>query len=49
MLSLQKLLVALGSLLALAVSSLLWRLAAHRRRFKNLVSPMPAHASPLPC
>lgn len=34
---LKELVVALGSVLILAVSSLLWKLAAHRRRFQDLV------------
>jgi hypothetical protein len=36
--------VALGSVLVLAISSLLWKLAAHRRRFHDLVRPC-AYAS----
>jgi hypothetical protein len=31
--------VALASLLILAISSFLWKLAAHRRRFQDLVCP----------
>ncbi|KAE9378397.1 cytochrome P450 [Stipitochalara longipes BDJ] len=42
MLHLTELVVALGSVLILAGSSLLWKLAAHRRRFKDL--PKPPHS-----
>jgi hypothetical protein len=34
---LTELVVALGSVLVLAISSLLWKVAAHRRRFQDLV------------
>jgi hypothetical protein len=38
---LMELIGALGSVLILAVSSLLWKLAAHRRRFRDLVCAQP--------
>ena len=43
-----KLPVALGSVLVLAVSSFIWKLAIHRRRFQHLVCTCPAFLLFLP-